>query len=61
MAAATDNMPKIDPSLFFNLLFGSNKFEPYVGKLRMATEMELGLEAQTPTQGNEDPLSKYII
>ena len=39
--AATTDMPQVDPSLFFTVLFGSNKFEPYVGKLRMATARRL--------------------
>ena len=62
-AAATNDMPQVDPSLFFTILFGSNNFEPYVGKLRMATEMELGME-QDPTQNPEeaaaDPKDKEL-
>ncbi|GFE53016.1 DNAJ domain containing protein, putative [Babesia ovis] len=49
--AACDEMPILDSSLFFMMLFGSDDFEPYVGKLRMALYMELELDNRdyTPT------------
>lgn len=34
------DMPDIDPALFFSALFGSEKFEPYVGKLFIASTAE---------------------
>ncbi|GIX61684.1 DnaJ protein, putative [Babesia caballi] len=42
--AVCDEMPILDSSLFFMVLFGSDDFEPYVGKLRMALYMELELD-----------------
>jgi len=37
-AAVSDSqMPSIDPALFFNMLFGSEQFEKYIGKLYMAS------------------------
>ena len=35
-AAAVAEAPVIDPALFFNVLFGSEKFEPYVGRLKLS-------------------------
>ena len=29
-------MPSLDPALFFTVLFGSEKFEPYVGRLKLS-------------------------
>jgi len=37
-AAVSDSqMPSIDPAMFFNMLFGSEQFEKYIGKLYMAS------------------------
>lgn len=48
--AACSDMPILDSSLFFMMLFGSDAFEPYIGKLRMALFLELELnDALTPT------------
>ncbi|ORM42351.1 Chaperone protein dnaJ 10 [Babesia sp. Xinjiang] len=49
--SACDEMPILDSSLFFMMLFGSDDFEPYVGKLRMALYMELEADNRdyTPT------------
>ncbi|GBE59272.1 dnaJ domain containing protein, putative [Babesia ovata] len=48
---ACNEMPILDSSLFFMMLFGSEDFEPYVGKMRMALymELELGNRGCTPT------------
>eukprot|EP00045_Choanoeca_perplexa_P006035 m.50536 g.50536 ORF g.50536 m.50536 type:complete len:664 (+) comp13430_c0_seq1:1-1992(+) len=35
----------IDPGLFFSMLFGSTKFEPYIGQLALATVTSLGEDA----------------
>lgn len=40
MSAAGEEL--VDNSLFFNMLFGSDKFEPLVGQLAMATAANLG-------------------
>lgn len=48
--SACSDMPILDSSLFFMMLFGSDAFEPYIGKLRMALFLELELnDALTPT------------
>ena len=39
--SATADMPLIDSSMFFMMLFGSDEFEPYVGKLKMAMYVEM--------------------
>jgi len=38
--AATQEMPELDPSIFFNSLFGSFLFEPYVGVLKVSTFLD---------------------
>ncbi|EDO07945.1 DnaJ-containing family protein X-domain [Babesia bovis T2Bo] len=50
--AACEEMPILDSSLFFMVLFGSDKLEPYIGKLRMALYMELDLQNRnySPTE-----------
>ena len=35
-AGLEENMPSLDPALFFTVLFGSEKFEPYVGRLKLS-------------------------
>lgn len=37
-------LPKIEPAVFFAALFGSHHLEPYVGRLRMALEIEGDLQ-----------------
>lgn len=39
--AAAQDMPIIDSSLFFMMLFGSEALEPYIGKLKMAMFVEM--------------------
>ncbi|ESS34213.1 DnaJ domain-containing protein [Toxoplasma gondii VEG] len=40
-SAAAQDMPLIDSSLFFMMLFGSEELEPYIGKLKMAMFVEM--------------------
>eukprot|EP00922_Rhytidocystis_sp_ex-Travisia-forbesii_P042466 GHVS01063406.1.p1 GENE.GHVS01063406.1~~GHVS01063406.1.p1 ORF type:complete len:569 (+),score=126.29 GHVS01063406.1:388-2094(+) len=40
-SSAALDMPIIDSSLFFMMLFGSEALEPYIGKLKMAMLMEM--------------------
>jgi curved DNA-binding protein CbpA len=41
---ALAGMPKIEPTVFFAALFGSHHFEPYVGRLRLAQEVDGDLQ-----------------
>mmetsp|Transcript_22588 Transcript_22588/g.52626 ORF Transcript_22588/g.52626 Transcript_22588/m.52626 type:complete len:856 (-) Transcript_22588:21-2588(-) len=41
---ATQGLPKIEPAVFFAALFGSHHFEPYVGRLRLAQEIDGDLQ-----------------
>ncbi|KAK1932747.1 dnaJ domain containing protein [Babesia divergens] len=52
--SACDEMPILDSSLLFMMLFGSEEMEPYVGKLRMALYMELELHqrGRIPTEAD---------
>lgn len=40
-SSAAQDMPIIDSSLFFMMLFGSEELEPYIGKLKMAMFVEM--------------------
>jgi len=37
----TQQLPNIDPQAFFSMLFGSEKFENYTGKLYLASQLEV--------------------
>ena len=37
----------MDPHVFFMVLFGSGKFEPFVGKLRLASKVETAFEGES--------------
>ena len=39
-----DEAPKMDPSTLFAMIFGSEKFEPLVGELKLATQMQMDEE-----------------
>merc|ERR1712107_644430 len=43
--SAATNMPKIEPLVFFAALFGTHHFEPYVGRLRLAQDIEGDLQS----------------
>jgi hypothetical protein len=36
--------PKVDPSTLFAMIFGSEKFEPLVGELQLASQMQVGTD-----------------
>jgi len=38
--ALADSVPSVDPILFFNVLFGSEQFEKYIGKLYLAMQID---------------------
>eukprot|EP00929_Paragymnodinium_shiwhaense_P104610 TRINITY_DN6918_c0_g2_i1.p1 TRINITY_DN6918_c0_g2~~TRINITY_DN6918_c0_g2_i1.p1 ORF type:complete len:853 (-),score=259.92 TRINITY_DN6918_c0_g2_i1:251-2809(-) len=43
--SAAAGMPKIEPAVFFAALFGSHHFEPLVGRLRLAQDIDGDLQA----------------
>lgn len=45
---ACSDMPILDSSLFFMILFGSDSFEPFIGKLSMALYVELEIKEGAP-------------
>jgi len=53
---AAAGMQKIEPAVFFAALFGSHHFEPFVGRLRLAQEVDSDLQAllKDAVAGNED-------
>lgn len=52
--SACDEMPILDSSLLFMMLFGSDDLEPYIGKLRMALymELEVNFNGKLPTEAD---------
>ncbi|CAJ1385262.1 unnamed protein product [Effrenium voratum] len=42
---AAANMPKIEPVVFFAALFGTHHFEPYVGRLRLAQDIDTDMQS----------------
>lgn len=44
------DVPIIDSSAFFNLVFGSEKFEPIIGELQLAMMLSLGAESGMMTE-----------
>uniref|UniRef100_A0A7S0FAW9 J domain-containing protein n=2 Tax=Pyrodinium bahamense TaxID=73915 RepID=A0A7S0FAW9_9DINO len=42
---AAAGLPKIEPVVFFAALFGSHHFEPYIGRLKLAQEIDGDLQA----------------
>uniref|UniRef100_A0A0G4H904 J domain-containing protein n=1 Tax=Chromera velia CCMP2878 TaxID=1169474 RepID=A0A0G4H904_9ALVE len=47
---ATEHMSFIDCGVFFTMLFGSEKLEPYIGELQIATFLQGMMEAQGEVQ-----------
>lgn len=43
--SASAGLPKIEPVVFFAALFGSHHFEPFIGRLRLAFEIDGDLQA----------------
>jgi len=42
---AAANLPKIEPVVFFAALFGTHHFEPYVGRLRLAQDVDSDVQS----------------
>jgi len=42
---AAANLPKIEPVVFFAALFGTHHFEPYVGRLRLAQDIDTDVQS----------------
>ncbi|KAK6590732.1 DNAJ [Cryptosporidium xiaoi] len=57
---ATEDMPVIDSSLIFTLLFGSDSLEKYVGKLKMASLVEIASLNGTPNISNSSEIENMI-
>ena len=59
VAGDADQYTKLDPTLFFSLLFGSEKFEPYVGEFLLVRKIStLFNTMQGPDQ--EVDISSYL-
>jgi len=43
--SAAESLPKIEPAVFFAALFGSHHFEAYVGRLRLAQDVDGDLQS----------------
>lgn len=43
--SAAAGLPKIEPAVFFAALFGSHHFEPYIGRLRLAQDIDGNLQS----------------
>lgn len=52
------NIPQVDPAIFFSALFGSEKFEPYVGKLSIAAHAETMLNKAQKDQESSERLQQ---
>ncbi|CDJ61973.1 DnaJ domain-containing protein, putative [Eimeria maxima] len=58
--AAAQDMPIIDSSLFFMMLFGSEALEPYIGKLKMAMFVEM-VDAPGSRNARGDDISEEMF
>ncbi|CAK0831030.1 unnamed protein product [Prorocentrum cordatum] len=54
--SASEGMPKIEPAVFFAALFGSHHFEPWVGRLKLAQDVDGDLQSlfRDAVAGGED-------
>lgn len=54
--SAAAGMPKIEPVVFFAALFGSHHFEPWIGRLRLAQDIDGDLQSllRDAVTGSED-------
>lgn len=53
----SEDQAQLDPNTLFAMIFGSEKFEPLIGELTIATQMRLGLNSileQQAANGNTD-------
>ncbi|KAH8739527.1 DNAJ protein [Cryptosporidium ryanae] len=57
---ATEDMPVIDSSLIFTLLFGSDNLEKYVGKLKMASLVEIASLNGNSNMNNSNTIENMI-
>jgi len=58
--SAAAGMPKIEPVVFFAALFGSHHFEPYVGRLRLAQDIDGDMQVlikEAAAAGNEEDVA----
>lgn len=52
---SVEDAPKVDPSTLFAMIFGSEKFEPLVGELKLSSQMQ----ANESTESNYPKLKKF--
>lgn len=53
--AGVEDAPKVDSSMLFAMIFGSEKFNTYVGELKLATTLQSAFE------GEENPQSSKLL
>ena len=52
--SGVEDMPKMDSSALYAMIFGSEKFEPLIGELKLASQMS-GMQDEFGGGGLEDP------
>eukprot|EP01041_Mallomonas_annulata_P001668 gene1668-3224_t len=45
--------PKLDPGAMYAMIFGSEKFETFIGELQLASQMQAEVEGATPTSNHK--------
>merc|ERR1712070_1241595 len=53
-AGIEENVGKMDPNIFFSLLFGSERFDPWVGQLYLAMQTDHLRDAMEKEEGPDE-------